>query len=173
MMSSTEKAEPALLEGGRLASTPFTEDSLGEALARLTGAASQWQGIAYTTAGARSVRAASAGALMTRLDGADHEVPLGTVYELRLWAVGAQALCGASARELRWLNGAGSAEISVREHAPAADQNCWYRANSYLQHSDIADLDKKPRMTSVEVFVQEDDYGNVVFADELMTGEWA
>ncbi|SPF69426.1 Hypothetical protein PROPJV5_2411 [Propionibacterium ruminifibrarum] len=173
MMSSTEKAEPVLLEEGHLASTPFTEDSLGEALARLTGNAPQWQGIAYTTAGARSVRAASAGALMTRLDGADHEVPLGTVYELRLWAVGQQALDGAKARELRWLNGSGSAEISVHEQAPAADQNCWFRTNSYLQHSDIADLDKKPRMTSVEVFVQEEDYGNVVFTDELMTGRWA
>lgn len=171
-MTDTKKPTTEL-DQGRLGRTSSADDTLSDVLARLPGAASQWQGIAYTTAGARSVRAASDGALMTRLDGADHEVPLGTVYELRLWAVGAQALCGASARELRWLNGAGSAEISVREHTPAADQNCWYRANSYLQHSDVADIDKKPRMTSVEVFVQEDDYGNVVFADELMTGRWA
>lgn len=161
------------LEQGRLERTSSADDSLSDVLTRVTGPASQWQGIAYTTAGARSVRAASAGSLMTRLDGADHEVPTDTVYELRLWAVGQQTLDGANARELRWLNGSGSAEISVHGCVSGADQNCWFRVNSYLQHSDVRDLDKKPKMTSVEVFVQEESYGNVVFADELMTGRWA
>lgn len=171
-MTDTKPSTTDLLPG-RLESCSFPEDSLGDLLARVTGAPSQWQGIACTTAGARSVRAASAGTLTTRIDGTDQEVPLGTVYELRLWAVEAQALDGAVARELRWLNGTGSAEISVHEHAPAAGHDCWYRANCSLQHSDAADPDKRPRMTSLEVFVQEDDYGNVVFADELMTGRWA
>lgn len=160
-------------EQGRLECTSSADDSLSDVLARLTGPASQWQGVAYTTAGARSVRAASSGSLTTRLDGADHEVPSGTVYELRLWAVGQQALDGAKARELRWLNGSGSAEISVHEGAAGVGQGCWFRTSCYLQHSDVGDLDKKPRMRSVEVFVQEESYGNVVFADELMTGRWA
>ena len=29
-----------------------------------------------------------------------------------------------------------------------------------------------PAMESIEVFIIEEEYGNTVFVDELMTGEW-
>lgn len=107
---------------------------------------------------------------------------------------------GVLAREIRWLNGSGCAEIVVErlregeEHDPTVPekaeddgtnkdngaktlrQRCWYRVNEYLQHgADISDKDKLDEtdiMRSVEVFVEEPEFGNTVFADELMTGRW-
>ena len=82
------------------------------------------------------------------------------------------------AHELRWLNGTGSAEVTLRgadddDRAGAPEEErCWYRPNDYLQHSaDETDARNMPIMTSVEVFT-EADYGNTVFVDELMTGKW-
>ena len=82
------------------------------------------------------------------------------------------------AHELRWLNGTGSAEVTLRgadgggRAAAPEEERCWYRPNDYLQHSaDETDARNMPIMTSVEVFT-EADYGNTVFVDELMTGEW-
>ena len=105
---------------------------------------------------------------------------------------------GVLAREIRWLNGSGCAEIVVErlregeEHDPTVPekaeddgtnkdngakpipQRCWYRVNEYLQHgADISGkekLDETDIMRSVEVFVEEPEFGNTVFADELMTG---
>ncbi|WP_194949127.1 hypothetical protein [Actinomyces trachealis] len=143
----------------------------------------EWQGIAYTTAGARALRDASSKGL-SATDGTP--VVLKSVYELRLWALVKDGDAGVLAHELRWLNGWGTAEIVLRcagdpptDTTVAAPQperdTCWYRPNSYLQHgakapSDASDASDK--MTSVEIFA-EDDYGNVVFVDELMTGKWA
>ena len=107
---------------------------------------------------------------------------------------------GVLAREIRWLNGSGCAEIVVErlregeEHDPTVPekaeddgtnkdngakpipQRCWYRVNEYLQHgADISGkekLDETDIMRSVEVFVEEPKFGNTVFADELMTGRW-
>ena len=107
---------------------------------------------------------------------------------------------GVLAREIRWLNGSGCAEIVVErlregeEHDPTVPekaeddrtnkdngakpipQRCWYRVNEYLQHgADISGkekLDETDIMRSVEVFVEEPEFGNTVFADELMTGRW-
>ncbi|WP_159624979.1 hypothetical protein [Actinomyces sp. zg296] len=114
---------------------------------------------------------------------------LESVYELRLWALVKDGDAGVLAHELRWLNGWGTAEIVLRcagdtstDATVAAPQperdTCWYRPNSYLQHgakapSDASDAsDASDKMTSVEIFT-ENDYGNVVFVDELMTGKWA
>ncbi len=107
---------------------------------------------------------------------------------------------GVLAREIRWLNGSGCAEIvverlregeeheaTVRERAEddgtnkdngakPIPQRCWCRENKYLQHgADISGkekLDETDIMRSVEVFVEEPEFGNTVFADELMTGRW-
>lgn len=150
---------------------------LKRVIARAAESEAQWQGIAYTTTGARALRSISEGALL----GTDGEqVQHDTVYELRLWSVIAKGGEGDDvlAHELRWLNGAGSADVTLRgidddDRAGAPEkERCWYRPNDYLQHSgDETDARNMPIMTSVEVFT-EAEYGNTVFVDELMTGKW-
>ena len=150
---------------------------LKRVIARAAESEAQWQGIAYTTAGARALRSISEGALCST-DG--KQVQHNTVYELRLWSVieeGGEA-DDVLAHELRWLNGAGSADVTLRginddDRAGAPEkERCWYRPNDYLQHSGAeTDARNMPIMTSVEVFT-EAEYGNTVFVDELMTGRW-
>ena len=149
---------------------------LQRVIARAVESEAQWQGIAYTTAGARALRSISEGALC----GTDGEqVQHNTVYELRLWSVIAKGGEGDDvlAHELRWLNGTGSAEVTLRgaddgrANIPE-EERCWYQPNGYLQHSgNETDARKMPIMRSIEIFT-EADYGNTVFVDELMTGEW-
>lgn len=95
---------------------------------------------------------------------------------------------GVLAREIRWLNGSGCAEIVVerlregQEHeatvckkakddgrnkdngAKPIPQRCWYRVNEYLQHgADISGkekLDETDIMRSIEVFVEESKFGD-------------
>lgn len=95
---------------------------------------------------------------------------------------------GVLAREIRWLNGSGCAEIAVErlregeDHDPtvrekAEDdgtnkdngaktlrQGCWCRVNEYLQHgADISgkkELDETDIMRSIEVFVEESKFGD-------------
>ena len=159
------------LEEGRW--TVRDAGDLQRVIARAAESEAQWQGIAYTTAGARALRSISEGALL----GTDGEqVQHDTVYELRLWSVIAKGGEGDDvlAHELRWLNGTGSAEVTLRgaDDGGREEERCWYRHNDYLQHSgDETDARKMPIMTSVEVFA-EADYGNTAFVDELMTGEW-
>jgi len=153
------------------------DEDLGAALGRVRRLGANVRGIAYTTAGARALRSISEGALC----GTDGEqVQHNTVYELRLWSVIAKGGEGDDvlAHELRWLNGTGSAEVTLRgaddddQASAPEEERCWYRPNDYLQHSaDKADARNMPIMTSVEVFT-EADYGNTVFVDELMTGKW-
>ena len=150
---------------------------LKQVIARAAESETEWQGIAYTTAGARALRSISEGALLgTNAEQIRHD----TVYELRLWSVIAKDGEGDDvlAHELRWLNGTGSADVTLRgaDDGGRADapeeERCWYRHNDYLQHSaDETDARNMPIMTSVEVFT-EADYGNTVFVDELMTGKW-
>ncbi len=152
-------------------------EDLGAALGRVGRLGANVRGIAYTTAGARALGSACDGVLRAT----DGEVPCETVYELRLWSVIAQNGGGGDgvlARELRWLNGTGSAEIAVLRADGAGDgaatgaEACWYRPNAYLQHGDgEKDPREMPAMESIEVFI-EAEYGNTVFVDELMTGEW-
>ena len=153
------------------------DEDLEAALGRAGRLGANVQGIAYTTAGARALRSVSGQSLC---DTGDNEVPLDTIYELRLWAVTRRGGedDGVLAHELRWLNGAGSADVTLRgidddDRAGAPEkERCWYRPNDYLQHSaDETDARNMPIMTSVEVFT-EAEYGNTVFVDELMTGEW-
>lgn len=154
------------------------DEDLGAALGRVRRLGANVRGIAYTTAGARALRSACDGVLRAT----DGEVPCETVYELRLWSVIAQDGGGGDgvlARELRWLNGTGSAEVAVLRADGVGDgvatgaEACWYRPNAYLQHSDSKrDPREMPAMESIEVFIIEDEYGNTVFVDELMTGEW-
>ena len=166
--------------GRRLKKGRWTVRDAGDlqrVIARAAESQAQWQGIAYTTAGARALRPISEGALL----GTDGEqVQHDTVYELRLWSVSAKGGEGDDvlAHELRWLNGTGSADVTLRgaDGGGRADaleeERCWYRPNDYLQHSaDETDARNMPIMTSVEIFT-EADYGNTVFVDELMTGEW-
>ena len=154
------------------------DEDLGAALGRVRRLGANVRGIAYTTAGARALRSVCDGVLR----GTDGEVPCETVYELRLWSVIAKDGGGGDgvlARELRWLNGTGSAEVAVLradgvgDGAATGAEACWYRPNAYLQHSDSErDPREMPAMESIEVFIIEDEYGNTVFVDELMTGEW-
>ena len=166
--------------GRRLRNGRWTVCDAGDlkrVIARAAESEAQWQGIAYTTAGARALRSISEGALCST-DG--KQVQHNTVYELRLWSVieeGGEA-DDVLAHELRWLNGAGSADVTIRgidddDRAGAPEkERCWYRPNDYLQHSgDETDARNMPIMTSVEVFT-EAEYGNTVFVDELMTGKW-
>lgn len=166
--------------GRRLKKGRWTVRNAGDlqrVIARAAESQAQWQGIAYTTAGARALRSISEGALL----GTDGEqVRHDTVYELRLWSVIAKGGEGDDvlAHELRWLNGTGSADVTLRgadgggRAGAPEEEHCWYRHNDYLQHSgDETDARNMPIMTSVEVFA-EADYGNTVFVDELMTGEW-
>ena len=95
---------------------------------------------------------------------------------------------GVLAREIRWLNGSGCAEIVVerlregQKHeatvckkaeddgrnkdngAKTIQQRCWYRVNEYLQHgADISGKDKLDEtdiMRSIEVFVEESKFGD-------------
>mgnify|MGYP000889469391 CR=1 FL=1 len=154
------------------------DEDLEAALGRAGRLGANVQGIAYTTAGARALQSVSGQSLC---DTGDNKVPLDTVYELRLWAVTRRdgEDDGVLARELRWLNGSGSAEVAVLradgvgDGAATGAEDCWYRTNAYLQHSDSErDPRKMPAMESIEVFIIEDEYGNTVFVDELMTGEW-
>ncbi|WP_103064257.1 hypothetical protein [Actinomyces qiguomingii] len=179
-MSETEGYD-APLRRGRLTDASCGDGTLAGVLAEAS--AGSWQGIAYTTAGACSLREVygeAANARLRNTDGSD--VDPGTVYELRLWSVetgGDQSLL---ARELRWLNGTGGVEVTVRREAGAVDDGqathgesgrpCWYRHNSYLQHGASAPYKGSDAMTSIEVFTEENRYGNVVFTDELMTGNW-
>ena len=154
------------------------DEDLGAALGRVRRLGANVRGIAYTTAGARALRSVRDGVLRAT----DGEVPCETVYELRLWSVIAKDGGGGDgvlARELRWLNGTGSAEVAVLradgvgDGAATGAEACWYRPNAYLQHSDSErDPREMPAMESIEVFIIEDEYGNTVFVDELMTGEW-
>ena len=168
--------------GRRLRRGRWTARDAGDlqrVIARAAESEAQWQGIAYTTTGARALRSISEGALLST-DG--EQVQHDTVYELRLWSVIAKGGEGDDvlAHELRWLNGTGSADVTLRwvddndQTDVPKDEHCWYRPNDYLQHSanktDECEC-KIPIMTSVEVFT-EVDYGNTVFVDELMTGEW-
>ena len=154
------------------------DEDLEAALGRAGHLGGSVQGIAYTTAGARALRSVSGRSLC---DTGDNEVPLDTIYELRLWAVTVTRRGGEDdgvlAHELRWLNGTGSAEVAVLRadgvgDGTASAESCWYRPNAYLQHDDSKkDPSKMPKMTSIEVFA-EAEYGNMVFVDELMTGRW-
>ena len=153
------------------------DEDLGAALGRVGRLGTNVRGIAYTTAGARALRSVCDGVLRAT----DGEVPCETVYELRLWSVIAKDGGGGDgvlARELRWLNGTGSAEVAILradgagDGAAAGAEACWYRPNAYLQHGDgKKDPREMPAMESIEVFI-EAEYGNTVFVDELMRGEW-
>ena len=154
------------------------DEDLGAALGRVGRLGANVRGIAYTTAGARALQSACDGVLRAT----DGKVRREAVYELRLWSVIAQDGGGGDgvlARELRWLNGTGSAEVAVLradgvgDGAATGAEACWYRPNAYLQHSDSErDPREMPAMESIEVFIIEDEYGNTVFVDELMTGKW-
>lgn len=149
-----------------------------------------WNGLVYTTAGAFRVAALSESGMPVLIGG---DFARETVYEIRLWAIPPKE-SGVLARELRWLNGSGGAEITVHSSsadtkgaardedgaAETASTRCWYRRNAYLQHvssgsqpsSDNGDTSKIPSMSSIEVFREEEEFGNVTFIDELMTGRW-
>ncbi|VEJ59015.1 hypothetical protein [Arachnia propionica] len=128
-------------------------------------------GIAYTTAGAHAITSISEG----KLHSSDGDVEQALIYELRLWEVGITDDREVLAHEWRWVNGSGSAEIIVHETSSRKENTlkfkpCWYRHNAYLQHG--AALPGNPKtMTSIEVFTEQE-YGNTVFVDELMTGKW-
>ncbi|SDM24207.1 hypothetical protein [Actinomyces ruminicola] len=169
------------LRRGWITSSSCGDGTLASVLAET--AAGGWQGVAYTTAGAcalREVHGEEGDARLRNTNG--KEVDPSTVYELRLWCVDASSDESLLARELRWLNGTGGVEVTVRREAGAVDDGkaaagesdlpCWYRHNSYLQHEASAPYKGSDTMTSIEVFTEENRYGNVVFADELMTGKW-
>ncbi|WP_136314194.1 hypothetical protein [Actinomyces procaprae] len=179
-MSETERYD-APLQRGMLTDTSCGDGTLASVLAEAT--TGRWQGVAYTTAGACALREIYGEAGTARLRNTDgKEVDPDTVYELRLWSVETSSDESLLARELRWLNGTGGVEVTVRRKAEAvdggkaaageSDRPCWYRHNSYLQHGASAPYKGSDAMTSIEVFTEEAAYGNTVFVDEIMTGRW-
>jgi len=168
------------LRRGWITSSTCGDGTLAGVLAEAT--TGRWQGIAYTTARACAlgeVPGEEGDARLRATDGS--QVDPGTVYELRLWRTDTGQEEVLLARELRWLNGTGGVDVTVRREAGAVDDGkaagecdrpCWYRQNRYLQHGATAPYKGSDTMTSIEVFTEENRYGNVVFADELMTGAW-
>lgn len=180
--------EEASLES-RLFDAPDLDSFLME-FRRLNGSSGgEWNGIAYSTAGASPVTGVDAeGELIVGAGGFQKA----SVYELRLWAI-PSAEVEVLAHELRWLNGSGGAEIIVsapysgsKGTGPSGDpaatafsRRCWYRENAYLQHLPLerreasdGDASAPPTMTSLELFCEEEEFSNVAFVDELMTGRW-
>lgn len=130
---------------------------------------SEWAGLVYTTRGFFLVYGVSGDSVKSTKD-APADL-LDTAYELRLWRVNLNSDADdVLAHELRWVNGSGAVELRVLKATGAEETRCWYRENQYLQHGQP--IEGGQVMTSVEVFTLEED-GNVVFADELMTGKWA
>ncbi len=161
-----ELTMPAL-EEGTWALSPDPHATLVDVV-RAVASADSVAGIAYTTAGARAITSVAGG----RLHSSEGDVELATVYEMRLWMTSVTHNSEILAREWRWVNGSGSAEITVRKTSNTQEDAtpCWYRNNAYLQHG--ATLPGNPlTMTSIEVFTEQE-YGNTVFVDEVMTGKW-
>lgn len=167
----------------------FVVEPLGGGLPELLAVAErgtedvgQWNGVVYTTRGARSIRGVEGGALKTIIDDELVDVPLETVYEVRLWVVLSDdpGVGTWRARELRWVNGSGACDVriySLLDEAGAGargeSRECWWNPNAYLQHGWSSEDGPRGHMTSIEVFGTEPRYGNTVFMDELMTGKWA
>lgn len=161
----------ARLQSGHLR-TQQLGPTLNDALTACAQEEEPWQGLAFTTAGARVVTSVDGQALCCRSISAaaqPSQIDQATVYELRLWRVGVPQHC---ATEVRWLNGWGAVRVDV---SPAGDDtvqaddgpSCLLRENNYLQHGEGA-----AQMHTVEVFTT-DNYGNVSFTDELFCGEWS
>lgn len=165
-----ELTMPSLREA-MWSSSPNPNATLDDVLKAATSAGSV-AGIAYTTAGAHAITSISGG----RLHSSGGDVEQALIYELRLWEAGITDDSEVLAHEWRWVNGSGSAEIIVHEASCGKEgtlkfKPCWYRHNAYLQHG--AEPLKNPQtMTSIEIFTEQE-YGNTVFVDELMTGEWS
>ena len=159
----------------KLRSASFTvrehaDSAISEALKQVDDS-KQWYGIAHTTSGARAIIRMTAQEL---IDSSKKSVDPNSVYEFRLWRVSTgddQSL----AQEIRWVAGVGCVELTLcttDKHGSEAAR-CLYRPNKYLQHGVTLPMSTSAsEMTSYEVFSAEDQYGNVVFVDELMTGEW-
>ena len=164
-----ELTMPSLREA-MWSSSPDPNATLDDVL-KAAASAGSVAGIAYTPAGAHAVTSVSDG----KLHSAGGAVDRAAIYELRLWEVGITDDREVLAHEWRWVNGSGSAEIIVHEASSRKEsalkfKPCWYRHNAYLQHG-AALLENPQTMTSIEVFTEQE-YGNTVFVDELMTGKW-
>lgn len=164
-----ELTMPSLREA-MWSSSPNPNATLDDVL-KAAASAGSVAGIAYTTAGAHAVTSVSDG----KLHSSGGAVERAAIYELRLWEAGITDDSKVLGHEWRWVNGSGSAEIIVHEASSRKEsalkfKPCWYRHNAYLQHG-AALLENPQTMTSIEVFTEQE-YGNTVFVDELMTGKW-
>ncbi|BDA65552.1 hypothetical protein [Actinomyces capricornis] len=146
-----------------------THGTLADALRRCEEAG-DWMGLAETTQGTVTVRRIKNCGIM---DMKNQDVNRETVYELRLWQPEGGNDDGVVAHELRWLNGAGYAETTVYENEHIGTRQGWCRINSYLQHRSSGRPGEAATMTSLELFAEEQAYGNTVIVDELFTGRWA
>lgn len=164
-----ELTMPSLREA-MWSSSPNPNATLDDVL-KAAASAGSVAGIAYTPAGAHAVTSVSDG----KLRSSGGAVERAAIYELRLWEAGITDDSEVLGHEWRWVNGSGSAEIIVHEASSRKEsalkfKPCWYRHNAYLQHG-AALLENPQTMTSIEVFTEQE-YGNTVFVDELMTGKW-
>ncbi|MDO5080950.1 hypothetical protein [Buchananella hordeovulneris] len=152
------------LRPGKLAKQELGS-SLTDAIAECSSETEAWQGLAFTTAGARMVVRVEGSTL---LSSQTQPIDQATVYELRLWRTGVAQHC---ATEVRWLNGWGAVRVDVYPAGDTTTQaertSCLLRENNYLQNGKDA-----AQMHTVEVFTT-DNYGNVNFVDELFCGEWS
>ena len=124
-------------------------------------------------------------------------------YEIRLWQVIDDADTDSTlAHEFRWANGVGAVELTLTastaetsSEGSESGKPCvsgWAHKVSYLQHesSGSGDTDSASEPTSgrteqdeqyvatktmaaVEFIQADDNYGNMVVADQLFTGKWA
>ena len=122
-------------------------------------------------------------------------------YEIRFWRViDSDNTDSTLAHEFRWVNGVGAVELTLTRDTPDAASEAseskpvsgWFHKVSYLQHEAAASsVDAHASntgtgqsdqgqenaatnpMTAVEFIQADDNYGNMVVADQLFTAKWA
>lgn len=142
-------------------------------------------GIAWTTTGTKRLPR-----LRTKFDDVAELIGLiepDVTYELRIWEAiehgkrveSDKERCDDNdmplARELRWTNGLGTAEIaaSTGRRSHSSPFPCLVHAVRYQTHqAEGASTGTSQSVTALEIFTGEDSNGNLVYKDQLMTGAW-
>lgn len=142
-------------------------------------------GIAWTTTGTKRLPR-----LRTKFDDVAELIGLiepDVTYELRIWEAierdkdeeSDKERCDDNvaplARELRWTNGLGTSEIVVSTDGRSHESPlpCLVHTVRYQAHpAEGAPPGTSQSIAALEIFTGEDRNGNLVYADQLMTGAW-
>ena len=205
----TDKNQKAILAHSPLLSDSGDTPCLDVFLAYArTHSGGDVQGLAFATNGTWPVLGFDKGSpadapklSVTPINGRDFDQT--KAFEIRLWVPvklsDETPESDIVARELRWVNGVGTVELTLNAHTAEGSSEgsettyvCgWVHDISYLQHesSGSGDTDSaseptpgrteqdeqhvvtKP-MTAVEFIQEEYNYGNTVVVDQLFTGRW-